>query len=133
MRSSSYTYDARHEPGSSTPNDTVLHPSVAVANSNTSHKSNGSNNSNHVVTPWRKKKLYNSPFPRFGHAVSSLTSTSGTCYLMGGLSGNDVYGDMWVIEPIRNQDSADTDTPYIASPIENPRKYLHQEQDMLRS
>lgn len=122
MRSSSYTYDARHEPGSSTPNDTVLHPSVAIANSNTSHKSNGSNNSNHVVTPWRKKKLYNSPFPRFGHAVSSLTSTSGTCYLMGGLSGNDVYGDMWVIEPIRNQDSADTDAPYIASPIENPQK-----------
>jgi hypothetical protein len=80
------------------------------------------------VTPWRKKKLYNSPFPRFGHAVSSLTSTSGALYLMGGLSGNEVYGDMWVIEPIRQQENLssnlikNSDFPYISSPIENFQK-----------
>ena len=134
-RNTSYTHETRHEqvPAQTqmhTPNGagTLLHPTAGGGtagtsnNSNHSYGSNNSNNSGPAVTPWRKKKLYNSPFPRFGHAVSSLTSTSGTCYLMGGLSGNDVYGDMWVIEPIRNQDSSGTDSPYIASPIENPQK-----------
>lgn len=77
-------------------------------------------------TPWKKKKLYNSPFPRFGHAVSSYTAPNGSIYLMGGLSGNAVFGDMWVLEPIRdNHDSNSKDSensPYIASPIENPQK-----------
>ena len=84
-------------------------------------------------TPWRKRKLFNSPFPRFGHAVSSLTSTSGALYLMGGLSGNEVYGDMWVIEPIRQPQENDgkpsrdsqlikQNSPFIASPIENFQK-----------
>lgn len=49
---------------------------------------------------------------------------------MGGLSGNDVYGDMWVVEPIRQNEILDNTPPissandnyelsYIASAIEN--------------
>lgn len=74
-------------------------------------------NPRNLISPWRKRKLYNSPFPRFSHAASSITSDQGAIYLMGGLSSNAVYGDMWVIEPIKNENSENY--PYIASPIEN--------------
>lgn len=86
-------------------------------------------------TPWRKKRLYNSPFPRFSHAASSTTSDTGAIYLMGGLGGKNVFGDMWIIEPMKNPEqlqqqqqqphdrkqsiSSREDYPYIASPIEN--------------
>lgn len=74
-------------------------------------------------TPWKKRKLFNSPFPRFSHAASALTSDQGAVYLMGGLSHNAVYGDMWVIEPIKQSKGSSNGTsknfPYIASPIEN--------------
>lgn len=71
-------------------------------------------------SPWKKRRLYNSPFPRFSHAASSITSDQGGIYLMGGLSSNAVYGDMWVIEPIKNDN--DPNYPYIASPIENAER-----------
>ncbi|VEU21446.1 DEKNAAC102725 [Brettanomyces naardenensis] len=72
-------------------------------------------------TPWRKKRLYNSPFPRFSHAASATTSDSGALYLMGGLCGKNVFGDMWVIEPVKREDGAIAEDayPYIASPIDN--------------
>ncbi|GME76926.1 unnamed protein product [Ambrosiozyma monospora] len=71
-------------------------------------------------TPWKKKRLYNSPFPRFSHAASSTTSDTGAIYLMGGLCGQNVFGDMWVIEPVKNDDNVfNYEYPYIASPIEN--------------
>lgn len=79
--------------------------------------SNGMLNPTAIVSPWRKRKLYNSPFPRFSHAASSITSDQGAIYLMGGLSSNAVYGDMWVIEPIKQEGKSNY--PYIASPIEN--------------
>ncbi|GMG10985.1 unnamed protein product [[Candida] boidinii] len=73
-----------------------------------------------VNTPWKKKKLYNSPFPRFSHAASASTSESGAFYLMGGLCGKHVYGDMWIIEPVKNDKTLPSDDySYIASPIEN--------------
>lgn len=81
---------------------------------------------NEWITPWSKKVLYNSPFPRYGYTISSQTSTSGSSYMMGGLTGTEVYGDMWIIEQIRPADLNQHDDPlkycdypYIASPIEN--------------
>ena len=73
-------------------------------------------------TPWKKIKLYNSPFPRFGHTVSSFTSNSGDIYLMGGLSGNNVYGDIWILEPSTNNNNLNNSNSYISSPIENIQK-----------
>lgn len=78
-------------------------------------------------TPWRKKRLYNSPFPRFSHATSSSTSDTGAIYLMGGLGGKNVFGDMWIIEPVKHQTQLSMPSPkhrndnysYVASPIEN--------------
>lgn len=78
-------------------------------------------------TPWRKKRLYNSPFPRFSHATSSTTSDTGAIYLMGGLGGKNVFGDMWIIEPVKHESQlslpspkhTNDNYPYIASPIEN--------------
>ncbi|KAG7891419.1 hypothetical protein KL936_001362 [Ogataea polymorpha] len=73
-------------------------------------------------SPWKKKVLYNSPFPRFSHAASSITSEAGALYLMGGLCGKNVFGDMWIVEPVKNSSDGADDYPYIASPIENFEK-----------
>ncbi|KAG7864812.1 hypothetical protein KL918_005133 [Ogataea parapolymorpha] len=73
-------------------------------------------------SPWKKKVLYNSPFPRFSHAASSITSEAGALYLMGGLCGKNVFGDMWIVEPVKNSSDKLDDYPYIASPIENFEK-----------
>ncbi|KAH3665390.1 hypothetical protein OGAPHI_003574 [Ogataea philodendri] len=70
-------------------------------------------------SPWKKKTLYNSPFPRFSHAASSTTSEAGAVYLMGGLCGKNVFGDMWIVEPVKSENDRSKDYPYIASPIEN--------------
>ncbi|ODV83971.1 hypothetical protein CANARDRAFT_8965 [[Candida] arabinofermentans NRRL YB-2248] len=72
-----------------------------------------------LSTPWKKKRLYNSPFPRFSHAASSTTSETGAIFLMGGLCGTNVFGDMWIVEPAKNENDLAGDYPYIASPIEN--------------
>ncbi|KAG7728797.1 hypothetical protein KL933_002030 [Ogataea haglerorum] len=73
-------------------------------------------------SPWKKKILYNSPFPRFSHAASSFTSEAGALYLMGGLCGKNVFGDMWIVEPIKSTPDNSNDYPYIASAIENFEK-----------
>ncbi|KAG7835332.1 hypothetical protein KL943_002647 [Ogataea angusta] len=73
-------------------------------------------------SPWKKKILYNSPFPRFSHAASSITSEAGALYLMGGLCGKNVFGDMWIVEPVKSSSDKLNDYPYIASPIENFEK-----------
>ena len=52
-----------------------------------------------VQTPWNRVKLYNSPFPRYRHAASSMCSDKNEIFLMGGLKDGSVFGDTWKITP----------------------------------
>ncbi|ODV76826.1 uncharacterized protein CANTADRAFT_57681 [Suhomyces tanzawaensis NRRL Y-17324] len=52
-----------------------------------------------VNTPWKRYKLFNSPFPRYRHAASSITSEKNEIFLMGGLKEGSVFGDTWKILP----------------------------------
>lgn len=50
-------------------------------------------------TPWTKFKLQNSPFPRYRHSASTLSSEKNEIFLMGGLKEGSVFGDTWRIIP----------------------------------
>lgn len=52
-----------------------------------------------ATTPWSRFKLFNSPFPRYRHAASSITSDKHDIFLMGGLKEGSVFGDTWKISP----------------------------------
>ncbi|ODV93155.1 hypothetical protein PACTADRAFT_35790 [Pachysolen tannophilus NRRL Y-2460] len=69
------------------------------------------------AVPWKKKKLYNSPFPRYRHTASTTSSDAGTTFVMGGLRDGNVYGDIWKINAVKNDQTSDYS--YIAKPIEN--------------
>lgn len=49
--------------------------------------------------PWKKHKLFSSPFPRYRHSASSVASENNEIYVMGGLKDGSVYGDIWKITP----------------------------------
>ncbi|CDK25261.1 unnamed protein product [Kuraishia capsulata CBS 1993] len=66
--------------------------------------------------PWKKKKLINSPFPRFSHSASSTTSEDGAIYVMGGLRDDQVYGDIWMISPTQKES---INYSYFGQPVEN--------------
>lgn len=51
------------------------------------------------ATPWMKFKLQNSPFPRYRHSASTLSSEKNEIFLMGGLKEGSVFGDTWKIRP----------------------------------
>lgn len=49
--------------------------------------------------PWSQKSISNaSPFPRYGHAANYIAARDGEVFVMGGLKGSNVFGDLWVIE-----------------------------------
>ncbi|ODQ65979.1 hypothetical protein NADFUDRAFT_82875, partial [Nadsonia fulvescens var. elongata DSM 6958] len=49
--------------------------------------------------PWSESQIKNlSPFPRYGHAANYIAARDGEIFVMGGLKGNNVFGDLWVIE-----------------------------------
>lgn len=49
--------------------------------------------------PWSQSSISNaSPFPRYGHAANSIAARDGEVFVMGGLKGSNVFGDLWVIE-----------------------------------
>lgn len=49
--------------------------------------------------PWSKHYISNaSPFPRYGHAANCIAARDGEVFVMGGLKGSNVFGDLWVIE-----------------------------------
>lgn len=50
-------------------------------------------------TPWKRHKLYDSPFPRYRHSVSQVASEKNEIFLMGGLKEGSVFGDTWKIVP----------------------------------
>lgn len=52
-----------------------------------------------ATTPWKRFKLYDSPFPRYRHAASLITSEKNEIFLMGGLKEGSVFGDTWKVVP----------------------------------
>jgi hypothetical protein len=49
--------------------------------------------------PWSQKSIQNdTPFPRYGHAANHVAARDGEIFVMGGLKGSDVFGDLWIIE-----------------------------------
>lgn len=57
------------------------------------------NNTNIPQYPWSQKSISNaSPFPRYGHAANCIAARDGEVFVMGGLKGSNVFGDLWVIE-----------------------------------
>jgi hypothetical protein len=48
--------------------------------------------------PWAKLQIArDTPFPRYGHAANHIAAR-GEVFVMGGLKGQNVFGDLWVIE-----------------------------------
>lgn len=59
----------------------------------------GQQNPNIPQYPWSQKSVSNaSPFPRYGHAANYVAARDGEVFVMGGLKGSNVFGDLWVIE-----------------------------------
>ncbi|KAF5093333.1 hypothetical protein D0Z00_004116 [Geotrichum galactomycetum] len=57
------------------------------------------NNPNMPQYPWSERTISNaSPFPRYGHAANYIAAREGEVFVMGGLKGSNVFGDLWVIE-----------------------------------
>lgn len=52
-----------------------------------------------VVSPWKRYKLYDSPFPRYRHAAATSSSEKNEIFIMGGLKDGSVFGDTWKIMP----------------------------------
>lgn len=49
--------------------------------------------------PWTRMSLQRDcPFPRYGHASNPTAARDGEVFVMGGLKGSNVFGDLWVIE-----------------------------------
>ncbi|KAM9900450.1 hypothetical protein OXX79_005124 [Metschnikowia pulcherrima] len=57
------------------------------------------NDSNPPPTPWKRHKLFGSPFPRYRHAASAISSEKNEIFLMGGLKEGSVFGDTWKVVP----------------------------------
>jgi hypothetical protein len=56
-------------------------------------------NPNMPQYPWSERTISNaSPFPRYGHAANYIAAREGEVFVMGGLKGSNVFGDLWVIE-----------------------------------
>ncbi|KAK6461989.1 hypothetical protein DFJ63DRAFT_288980 [Scheffersomyces coipomensis] len=55
-----------------------------------------------ATTPWKRFKLFDSPFPRYRHAASSISSDKNEIFLMGGLKEGSVFGDTWKVIPQEN-------------------------------
>ncbi|EGV63081.1 Negative regulator of mitotic exit [Yamadazyma tenuis] len=67
-------------------------------------------------TPWTKFKLRNSPFPRYRHSASSISSEKNEVFLMGGLKEGSVFGDTWKIVPTVDP-STNSTIEYTAEPV----------------
>lgn len=61
-------------------------------------------------SPWKKHKLFDSPFPRYRHAAALVSSEKNDIFLMGGLKDGSVFGDTWKITPHLSPSGKDIDT-----------------------
>ncbi|KAG2731669.1 hypothetical protein G9P44_005256 [Scheffersomyces stipitis] len=69
------------------------------------------------TTPWKRFKVFDSPFPRYRHVAASVASEKDEIFLMGGLKEGSVFGDTWTIIP-RDEHGTGEATEYIAKNIE---------------
>ncbi|KAI5955724.1 KEL2 [Candida jiufengensis] len=69
-----------------------------------------------VTNPWNRFKIFDSPFPRYRHAASSISSEKNEIFIMGGLKDGSVFGDTWKITPQESNDGEVLN--YIAENIE---------------
>ncbi|KAK6455979.1 uncharacterized protein RJT20DRAFT_145221 [Scheffersomyces xylosifermentans] len=69
-----------------------------------------------ATSPWKRFKIYDSPFPRYRHAAASVTSDKNEIFLMGGLKEGSVFGDTWKIIP--QEGTTGEIASYVASNIE---------------
>lgn len=70
-------------------------------NNNSSQYTKGQGRQNQTVPqyPWSRHTISNAtPFPRYGHAANYIAARDGEVFVMGGLKGSNVFGDLWVIE-----------------------------------
>lgn len=61
-----------------------------------------------ATTPWKRYKMYNSPFPRYRHAALTIASDKNELFIMGGLKEGSVFGDTWKIYPMVSGDNTIT-------------------------
>lgn len=66
---------------------------------NGAHVSSAVGGAGASLSPWKRHKLFDSPFPRYRHAASSILSDKNEIFLMGGLKEGSVFGDTWKISP----------------------------------
>ncbi|KAI5966685.1 KEL2 [Candida theae] len=57
-----------------------------------------------VSNPWNRFKIFDSPFPRYRHAASAISSDKNEIFIMGGLKDGSVFGDTWRIIPHEGHD-----------------------------
>ncbi|KAG5416771.1 KEL2 [Candida metapsilosis] len=57
-----------------------------------------------VSNPWNRFKIFDSPFPRYRHAASAISSDKNEVFIMGGLKDGSVFGDTWRIIPHEGHD-----------------------------
>ena len=69
-----------------------------------------------ATTPWKRFKLFESPFPRYRHAASSISSDKNEIFLMGGLKEGSVFGDTWKVHP--QEDGSGEITSYAAQAVD---------------
>lgn len=55
-----------------------------------------------AASPWKRFKIFDSPFPRYRHAASAISSEKSEIFLMGGLKEGSVFGDTWKISPVED-------------------------------
>lgn len=69
------------------------------------------------ASPWKRHKLFDSPFPRYRHVALSVASEKNEIYLMGGLKEGSVFGDTWKIVPQLSPSGRDIDG-FVAQHVE---------------
>lgn len=72
-----------------------------------------------ALTPWKRHKLFDSPFPRYRHSVSQISLEKNEIFLMGGLKQGAVFGDTWRLVP---HISGNSITNFTASHVEVANK-----------
>lgn len=60
-----------------------------------------------VTNPWNRFKIFDSPFPRYRHAASAISSDKNEVFIMGGLKDGSVFGDTWRIVPHESNDGGE--------------------------
>lgn len=51
------------------------------------------------ASPWKRHKLFQTPFPRYRHSASAVASDKNELFVMGGFKDGAVFGDTWRVVP----------------------------------